>query len=291
MTEAEPLASGECACFYPETDLKRLLILTLTCLSACAESRVEPVANSEDAATEVQAAADSFLAGLRADYPVTLSPLADGVWVHTTNYTLPGQSPIPVNGLVVIDGEAVTLVDGAWGELATLALIEAVKAETGLPVTKMIVTHHHADRTAGVDAAEREGIEIFTHPDTPMLAARAGWPAPNTSVAALDAPQSRTRVGKIELAYPGHGHAPDNLVTYLPDNRILYGGCAVRGAGVRNLGNVEDADLALWRDSLLWTKATYPDAQTVVPGHGKGANLSLIDATIALIGAAQGTEN
>lgn len=267
--------------------MKRFFILSAALLAAC---------NQGGSAVDTPAAGpvvqlDSFIEKLRADYPVTLSPIAENVWVHTTNYTLPGQNPIPVNGMVVVDGDAVTLIDGAWGELATLALIKTVEDETGKPVTKMIVTHHHADRTAGVDAAEREGVEIFTHPDTPLLAAQAGWPVPNTSVAALKEPQSRIRVGKIEVAYPGQGHAPDNLVAYLPDSGILYGGCAVRGAEQSSLGNIADANLAVWRNSLSWTKATYPDAITVVPGHGKGANLSLIDATISLINAEIGDQN
>jgi len=259
--------------------VKRFLILTSALLIACSEAPVEPVAETSTPAPET----DRFLTELQADYPVTLSPLGENVWVHTTNYRLPGQPPIPVNGLVVVDGDEVILVDGAWGELATVSLLEKIRADIGKDVTKMIVTHHHADRTQGVDAAEREGIEVFTHPSTPMLAAMAGWPAPNTSVAELEEPQSRILVGRAEVAFPGHGHAQDNLVVYLPDEKILYGGCAVRGAGVTTLGNINDADLEKWRESLLWTKATYPQTITVVPGHGKGANLSLLDATIALI--------
>ena len=54
---------------------------------------------------------------------------------------------------------------------------------------------------------------------------------------------------------------------------------------METLGNTSDADLESWKEALLWTKATYPETKTVVPGHGKGANLSLVDATIALIGA------
>lgn len=268
--------------------MKRVFLSLPLLLAACSQPPVIdiPTETAAEPSTETAVeATDSFLEGLKADYPVTLSPIAEGVWVHTTNYRLPGQPPISTNGLVVEDGISVTLVDGAWGELATVALIEAVREETGKPITRMIVTHHHADRTQGVDAAEREGIEVFTHPDTPRLAAIAGWPTPNTSVAALAEPQSRTRVGKVEVAFPGHGHAPDNLVVYLPDDGILYPGCAVRGAEVETLGNTSDADLESWKEALLWTKATYPETKTVVPGHGKGANLSLVDATIALIDA------
>jgi len=216
--------------------LKRSLLIAAFLLSACGGAEAP-----SSVATEKPA--DNFLTKLQADYPTTLSKIAENVWVHTTNYKLPGQNPIGSNGLVVVDGDDVILVDGAWGELATLSLLEKVKAETGKAVTKMVVTHHHMDRTAGVDVAEWQGIQVFSHPDTPALAAKNGFPVPNTSVAGLKNPKSRTKVGSIEVAYPGHGHA------------------------------------------LQWVKATYPKTKTVVPGHGKGANLSLIDATLALINA------
>lgn len=262
--------------------LKQSLLLTAFILSACG--------GPETPATATKTAGN-FLTQLQTDYPVTLSKIAEGVWVHTTNYKLPGQNPIPVNGLVVVDGEDVILVDGAWGELATVSLLEKVKAETGKAVTKMIVTHHHMDRTAGVDVAEWQKIQIFTHPDTPGLAAKSGFPAPNTSVTSLKTPGSRTKVGSLEVAYPGHGHASDNLVVYIPSAGVLYGGCAVRGAGSKTLGNTGDADLPKWTTSLNWMKTTYPKAQIVVPGHGKGANLSLIDGTLALISEATDVED
>lgn len=264
--------------------LKRPLILTAFMLSACGGSET-PALNPVDKLS------DSFLTQMQADYPVTLSKIAENVWVHTTNYNLPGQNPIPVNGLVIVDGDDVILVDGAWGEIATLSLLEKIKTETGKAVTKMVVTHHHMDRTAGVDVAEWQGIQIFTHPDTPTLAARSGFPVPNTSVAALKEPGARTKINDIEVAYPGPGHASDNLVVYIPSADILYGGCAVRGAGSKTLGNTDDANLATWAESLKWMKATYPKTKTVVPGHGKGAGLSLIDDTLALITGASGAED
>lgn len=257
----------------------RPLLLSSLCfglfLTAC---------SAAEAPTE-KAPTDSFLEAVMADYPVTLSKIAENVWVHTSNYRIPGQAPIPVNGLVIIDGEDVILADAAWGELATVSLLETVKNEIGKPVTKLITTHHHADRVMGVDAAEREGIQVFTHPDTPALAASNGWPVPNTSVSALRDPKSRTKVGSVEIAYPGHGHASDNLVVYVPSANILYAGCAVRGAQTNTLGNTSDANLKVWAESLAWTKATYPDTKIVVPGHGKGADLSLIDKTLQMIAA------
>lgn len=251
-----------------------LLSASLLALSACgnAQPPSKETASTETPFTDLQKA-----------YPVTLSKIADTVWVHTSTYTIPGQSPIPVNGLVIVDGDEVILADAAWGELATLSLLKTVEKEVGKPVTKLITTHHHADRVMGVDAAEWKGVEVFTHPDTPALAAQNGWPVPNTSVAALKQPGSRIKVGNVEVAYPGPGHAPDNLVVYVPSANILYGGCAVRGAESTSLGNIADADLKKWAKSLNWVKATYPDAKLVVPGHGKGADLRLIDHTLELL--------
>lgn len=259
-----------------------LISVAIMGLIACEKSGITP---------KKMAGSDNFLVELQKDYPITLSKIADGVWVHTSNYTLPGQSPIPVNGLVIIEGDDVILADAAWGELATVSLLEKIKTETGKRVTKLITTHHHADRTMGVDAAERAGVEVFTHPDTPNLAARAGWPVPNTSVAALKEPKSRIKVGSVEVAYPGHGHAQDNLVVYVPSANILYAACLVRGAESSNLGNTDDADFKLWAESLAWIKATYPNTKTVVPGHGKGADLRLIDKTLGMIAQRVNSQN
>jgi len=255
--------------------LKRTLLTACLFLTACGGADTSPA----------PVASDSFLTQLQADYPVTLSKIGEGVWVHTTNYKLPGQSPIPVNGLVVKDGNDVILVDGAWGELATLSLLEKVKTDLGTAATKLIVTSHAADRTAGVDAAEWQGLQVFTHPNTPALAAQAGYPTPDTSVAALKTPRARTKVGNIEITYPGAGYTSDNLVVYIPSAAVLFGGNAVRGAGAKTLGNTANVDLGQWADSLNWVKATYPKAKLVVPAHGKGANLSLIDGTLALLKA------
>ncbi|MEP1229349.1 MAG: subclass B1 metallo-beta-lactamase [Litorimonas sp.] len=226
---------------------------------------------------------NSFIDQLKKDYPVSLAKIADNVWVHTTNYTFPGQTPVSSNGLVVASNDDLILVDTSWGEMATLSLLESIKDQTGREVTKLIITQHHMNRIAGVDVAERKGIKVFTHPETPKLAVQNGYPVPNTSVSSLKLPKSRTRVGPVEVAYPGHGQTLDNLVVYVPSANILYGGCAIRSAGSTNLGNIADANLKTWGPALAWVKTTYPETKTVVPCRGKGANLSLIDDTLALI--------
>lgn len=216
------------------------------------------------------------------DYALALQKLADGVWVHTSTYTFPGGNVVPSNGLVVADGDELILVDTAWGEMATSALLDKIKTEIGKPVKKLILTHHHFDRLAGVDLLEKKGVEVFTHPATSNLSAARSTPIPNTSVAALKDKSTRSKVGPVEIAYPGPGHAVDNLVVYVPGADILFGGCLIRGKDQTTLGNTSDADIKAWPGSLAWTRATYP-AKIVIPGHGQGGDLTLLDNTLKLL--------
>jgi metallo-beta-lactamase class B VIM len=257
-------------------DMKAIFSITIIAmigLSAC-DTKVAAPNAAADAKTDIQK-----------KFPVTLSKIADGVWVHTSNYTVPGRPPIPSNGLIVADGDSLIMVDTAWGEMLTQSLLDTIKSDIGKPVTKVVITHHHPDRLAGVDVMEAYGAEVFTHPLTPIKALESGFPVPNTSVAALKEPKSRTKVGSVEVAYPGPAHAEENLVVYIPAQKILFGGCAIKGAQSNSMGNLEDADLKAWPDSLNWVKATYPETQTIVPGHGKGSDMRLIDKTIGMIAA------
>ena len=76
---------------------------------------------------------------LSKNYPIALQKIAEGVWVHTSNYIVPGRKPIPSNGLIVEDGDSLIMVDTAWGEMATQSLLEKIKADIGKPVTKLVI--------------------------------------------------------------------------------------------------------------------------------------------------------
>jgi metallo-beta-lactamase class B VIM len=230
-------------------------------------------------------APDTLLSEIITAHPVNLQKIAEGVWVHSSAYRFPGAALVPSNGLVVEDGDALILVDTAWGELATLALLAKIESEIGKPVKKLIVTHHHYDRLAGVDILEARGAEVFSHPQTANLSAARGTPVPNTSVSALSAPKSRSKLGPVEIAYPGKGHAPDNIIVYVPSAAVLFAGGLVRGADQKTLGNTATASIEDWASSLAWMSAVYKDAKFVVPGHGKGGDASLPRLTLRLLAA------
>ena len=45
---------------------------------------------------------------------VTITALDEGVWLHTSYYTYPSGTRFPSNGLIVKEGNSLTLIDTAW---------------------------------------------------------------------------------------------------------------------------------------------------------------------------------
>ena len=79
----------------------------------------------------------------------------------------------------------------------------------------------------------------------------------------------------------------DNLVVWLPDNGILFGGCLVRPLEWNSLGFVGDASIESWADSVRSIKSKFSGIVTVVPGHGGVGDAELLDHTIRLTDAVE----
>ncbi|GAB3271630.1 subclass B1 metallo-beta-lactamase [Parahaliea aestuarii] len=232
-----------------------------------------------------------FAAELYDDYPkadeipvgeVRLHQISDGVWSHIATQQL-GDLLYPSNGLIVRDGNTLLLVDTAWGAENTAALLDAIDRQIGLPVTRAVSTHFHDDRVGGVRVLQETGVATYASPVTRQLALGEGNEVPSHSLQGLSSPGDVLPFGPLEIFYPGAGHAPDNIVVYVPSARVLFGGCAVHEASRESAGNVADADLQEWPASVARIQQRYPDAEVVVPGHGLPGNLELLGHTVAVV--------
>lgn len=210
-----------------------------------------------------------------------VSELRPGVWLHVSWQTFPDGTRVSSNGLIVRDGDQLLLIDTAWGEAPTVRLLDWIDANLRLPVTRAVVTHSHHDRIGGSAALLSRGIRISTHPLTRKLASEQGLPIPEALPELAEA-GSTARVGPAELFYPGPGHTRDNLMVWLPESRVLFGGCAVRAASAKGLGNVAHADTAAWPVSIQRALERYGTAEVVVPGHGDAGGPELLRHTLSL---------
>lgn len=219
---------------------------------------------------------------------VHLDPVAPGVYRHLTYADLPGIGPYPANGLVVVGDTGVYVVDSAWNEKHGARLIETVERELGKPVKGLVVSHFHDDRIGGAAAFAKREIPIFASDRTLDLA--PGLRALGTISFAERHDLSAGENLTLELRFPGAGHSRDNVVVAVPARGVLFGGCLIKAVEHTSLGNVADADLAAWPQTIRSLQHDYPKIQFVVPGHGEAGGPKLLDHTLELLAARQSPE-
>jgi glyoxylase-like metal-dependent hydrolase (beta-lactamase superfamily II) len=91
----------------------------------------------------------------------------------------------------------------------------------------------------------------------------------------------------LELHFAGGGHTGDNIVVWLPDVRVLFGGCLVRSATARHLGYTREAAQLQWPRTVEALLRRYAEAQLIVPGHGKPGGEELLHHTMELLQSQQ----
>jgi len=84
---------------------------------------------------------------------------------------------------------------------------------------------------------------------------------------------------QIEIIYPGPSQAPDKVVVYFPQRRILFGGCMILSAD--QAGNTAEADISEWIEAAK-TLQQFP-LEFVIPGHGDRIDPELINHTIEVL--------
>ena len=211
-------------------------------------------------------------------YLVELSPI---VWMHVSTVDIPPWGPVPANGLVYAAGEAAVIIDTPWNDRQTRELVEWLDKERGLRTEAVIVGHHHDDNMGGLGWIHGEGIPSYAIRETRDICRETGLPVPSRAVEHREILHFSGR--PVEVFFPGESHTPDSIAVYLPDEKILFGGCSVRALEYRGPGNTAEANLTEWPRSMERLREAFPDARIVVPGHGEPGNLRLIDHTISLL--------
>jgi glyoxylase-like metal-dependent hydrolase (beta-lactamase superfamily II) len=208
--------------------------------------------------------------------------LAEGVWLHTSWHELEGFGRVPANGLVVVsDGEA-ALVDTPWTNDQTARLAAWAEERLGARLTTAVPTHSHVDCMGGLAAAHDRGARSWAHEQTVGFARRDGLPVPQESFEGGHDLQVGSR--RLELRYVGPGHTADNIVVWIPDVKVLFGGDIVRSVGA-SLGYTKEADLGAWPSSIETLAREYEGAALIVPGHGRPGGAELLAHTRELLAA------
>ncbi|MFD2601120.1 BlaB/IND/MUS family subclass B1 metallo-beta-lactamase [Flavobacterium suzhouense] len=192
----------------------------------------------------------------------------DNVYTYT-NYHLFSGSPFPSNSSYLVTDDGVVLFDTPWDETQFQPLLDSIEKRHGKKVVLCIATHFHDDSSAGLEYYRSKGIKTYTSKFTKELAEKhnakqAEFIFENDTVFTIGGQ-------RIETFYPGEGHSYDNIVIWLPKDKFLFGGCFLKSVESDNLGNLSDANVSAWDESLIKLMKKFPKPMYVETGHFKGS--------------------
>lgn len=210
---------------------------------------------------------------------LTVHQITPSVYLHETKLVYQGDS-VGCNGIVYAEHNMGVMVDTPSDSATTDLLIRFFKDSLHVKIATVLVTHFHIDALGGLNACHTNGIHSQGYWTTTKLAEKEDNTPPKSRVKSsqtmLD-PDGRSAI----FFYPGQGHTKDNAVVYLPAEKVLFGGCLVKCLDA-NYGNVADANIKKWPETIRVLKEKFPDAEIVIPGHGAYGDQALLDYTIQL---------
>jgi endoribonuclease LACTB2 len=201
---------------------------------------------------------DSMIGMKLPDY-ARLSPLVATVLGHNPSpFTGPGT-----NTYLVGDGRRPILLDTGQGVPIWIDLLEKALKElcAGGTIETIVLTHAHVDHIGGVrQVRERIG---------PVAVLKMPWPGHDEPAGQPLTPIGHGSVVSAEgatlRAIHTPGHAPDHLCYYLAEERALFTGDVVLGAGTTVIPD-DTGDLGDYMDSLR--RLLEFELDTIYPAHG-----------------------
>ena len=186
------------------------------------------------------------------------------------------------NAGFVVTPKGVVVVDALGSPILAKKLIQEIARITPQKVVAVIVTHYHADHIYGLQEFKKIGAKIYAQgegrnylsSDTAqqrLIASRidfAPWVNASTQLVAADVwidQRTKLNIGGIEflVSRVGPAHAPEDLMVYVPSEKVLFAGDLVFRGRIPFVGN---ADSKGWLVALDEIEKLKP--KIIVPGHG-----------------------
>ena len=208
--------------------------------------------------------------------------ITEGVYLHTSYKHIEGYGVLDSQGLIITRGTDAYLVDTPWSTQDTEDLLGWLD-EHGLDLQASISTHWHDDRTAGIGLLNDRGVATYASTLTNRELQKRGLAKATHT---FETTEFDLLENHIEVFYPGPGHSEDNLVVWLPKQKILFGGCLLRSLDWHSPGNLADANLDEWGNSILRLQHNYRDIHMVIPGHGEAGGDDLLRHTLFVVNSA-----
>ena len=200
---------------------------------------------------------------------VELKPVTKNIYVAVDGYFH------PENSVVYVGEKNVTIISATWTPETAKLLVDEIRKITTKPITTVVDTHYHLDRTGGNEYFKKLGAKIISTKLTSNLM-KEKWSKmieglrkdfkdfPKVPLVLPDVTfndRYELEGGKIQLLYMGPAHTADGIVAYFPEEKVLDGDCIVK----EELGYLGDANVEEYPKTLEKIKKL--DIKTIIAGH------------------------
>lgn len=195
-----------------------------------------------------------------------LVKLSDNTYMHTSFANTAEFGRFPSNGLVFISSQKAFLFDTPIDESVTKLLLSWIADSMKLKLEAFVPNHYHTDCMGQLELIKSLGVPSYANQLTVDFAERLKLPVPEHAF--KDSLVLNSGSAAMYCYYFGGGHTADNIVVYIPSEKILFGGCMVKSMSSVNMGNTADAVMSEWPSTIESVYAKFKDARFVIPGHG-----------------------
>lgn len=212
---------------------------------------------------------------------IEIIPLTEHAYLHATCDSIPGFGWVWSNGLILVSGHKALLFDTPVSDANTEHLLTWLDDSLYAAVEGFIPNHWHTDCMGGINTLKHRGIPSYANELTRELAQSKNLPVPDKGFT----DSLNLQVGTLTATayFLGAAHSMDNIVVWIPSEKILFGGCMVKALSSTTMGYTTDGDMNAWPITIGRVKEKFPDAQVVVPGHGNWGGKELLDHTLDLL--------
>jgi metallo-beta-lactamase class B len=205
--------------------------------------------------------------------------LTGDFYIYTT-YNTYQESIVPANGMYLVTDNGVVMFDTPWDTTQFQPLLDSIFVKHNKSVVMCLATHWHSDKTAGLEYYRQQGIKTYTTVLTDELSKknhkkRAEFLMANDTV---------FNVGQysFETYYPGQGHTEDNIVIWFKKEKILYGGCLIKGADAENLGFLGDGNASEYASTLKNVQKKYRKPKFIIIAHSDWNDINSLKHSLML---------
>ncbi|WP_338021436.1 subclass B1 metallo-beta-lactamase [Aquimarina longa] len=208
-----------------------------------------------------------------------ITKINESSYIHTSSLVLKNGATFPCNGFIYIEGTEAYIFDSPANNQATSELIDWLNNDLKISIQGVVFNHFHDDCIKGIAIFKEKGIPTIASQKTAELMLTENNNKPDL----VFDKYLELKLGHKTIinTFFGEAHTVDNITSYFPDEKIIFGGCMIKSLSAKK-GNLVDANLHQWSGTVSKIKEAYPKVKIIIPGHGNYGDISLLDYTISL---------